>query len=267
MEKEEQLNCLQGIKRKGILGHYLLYSKLPKRNPSVMNVSKAASWLLLAESYMYSTIVISEESNGLLKDLIAKKSYRMLLRIMPILFVAIYNARHGIELYLKSLIIIQCNSIELPKKYCTHELGKLYGFLNVGDEQLVALSDIKSLLLAEGKLFENIQQLSSLVEKYESYKFDNLPSLIDADVCEQIDKMNMYFRYPDKVATNETISQKVEDLFSGDLENYIEQNFMELYRMQKLTEEIKQDMKKIIKITHPIGNSIAAYVDADTAKP
>ena len=101
-----------------------------------MKANKATGWLLLAESYMYSASVLFEDCDNLLKELIKTQSYILATRLIPQLYVSIYNARHGIELYLKCLITIQDKNIDLPKKYKNHDIGQLYKFLKDGDGQL-----------------------------------------------------------------------------------------------------------------------------------
>ncbi|TKI69968.1 hypothetical protein FCU45_04975 [Sulfurimonas crateris] len=224
-----------------------------------MSANKATGWLLLAESYMYSASVLSEDCNSLLKELIKTKSYILATRLIPQLYVSIYNARHGIELYLKCLITIQNISIDLPKKYKIHNIETLYKFLKDGDNQLTPLETITPHL--DGIDYqESIKQLESIVKKYANYNFENLSKLIDNDLFNNVDKMNMYFRYPDKSHTNDAVLKLFEDIFSGDYEKFVERNIVELNSMQKLTKEIQKDMESMIKITDSIGSGIAEYV-------
>ena len=224
-----------------------------------MNANKATGWLLLAESYMYSASVLSEDCDSILKELLKTKSYILATRLIPQLYVSIYNARHGIELYLKCLISIQNNSSSLPSKYKNHNIGELYKFLKDGDEQLISLETISPNL--DGIDYtENIQQLDFIVNKYANYNFENLSELIDKNLFNNVDKMNMYFRYPDKSHTNDAILKPFDDIFSGDYEKFIERNIVGLSSIQKLSIEIQEDMDSILKITNPIGSGIAEYV-------
>lgn len=224
-----------------------------------MTANKATGWLLLAKSYMYSASVLSGECDNLLKELIRKQSYFLASHLIPQLYVSIYNARHGLELYLKCLIIIQNKSVDLQNKYKTHNIEKLYKFLKDGDEQLSPLNKITPHL--DGINFqEDIKQLEFIINKYNNYNFENLSKLINKDLFNKVDKMNMYFRYPDSPYTNEAILKISEDIFSGEYEKYIERNIVELISIQKLTKEIQKDMESMITITDSIGSGIAEYV-------
>lgn len=229
-----------------------------------MKSNQATSWLLLAESYMYAAIVMSDECNRFLVELAQNRSHRLSIRLIPSLFVSIYNARHGIELFLKSLVIIQTKTTELPSKYrgkkIGHKIGDLYLILNEGNSELMPFSKVKNLL--QGVDFhKDTEILRLLVDKYEKYSFNNLPSLINPELFSRVDSMNMFFRYPDKKPTNNAISKKVEDLFLIDFESYVESNFKELHNTQRLLEEIKKDMEMMFSITSKIGNNLAANID------
>lgn len=226
-----------------------------------MNSSKATSWLLLSEGYMYSAVVLSKECNAMIVDSITQPRSTLSMRLVPALFVAIYNARHGIELYLKCLIVVQCDSIE---KYKTHDLSSLLAFLSKGDERLTPLRSVT--LRLDGVEFpSDISQLESLVEKYAKYAFHSLPSIVDAQLFAKIDKMNMYFRFPDNEPTNAAIYDQFEDLLSAGSSGYVERNIGSLHSLQRLTEEIERDMESLMNITQSIGNTIAAHVNATKA--
>ena len=128
-----------------------------------MKSNQATSWLLLAESYMYAAIVMSDECNRFLVELAQNRSHKLSIRLIPSLFVSIYNARHGIELFLKSLVIIQTKTTELPRDYRNHEIGGLYLVLNEGNSELMPFSKVKNLL--QGVDFQKDAETLRLVSR------------------------------------------------------------------------------------------------------
>jgi hypothetical protein len=219
------------------------------------------SWYLLAESYLYTANLLADEVHELCIEVLHKRQEIFsLIHLIPLTFSSIFNTRHGIELFLKSLIAIQKDSELLERKYQTHSLTDLFEFLEKGQDGLVQIFSITPKL--EGVSYkDDLDTLKAIVVKYQNYNFRNFPAFIKVEDFKKADPMNMFFRYPDKSSMNEAARFLFDEHFNshGDIDSYLERNFKHLYSIIELTKEIKSDVRDMFRINQNVGNTVAAH--------
>lgn len=231
----------------------------------IMKSKPQTSWYLLSQSYLYTANLLADEVNDLLTDVLKrKKGGASLIHLLPLTFSSIFNARHGIELFLKSLIAIQKNSESLERKYQNHDLVILFQALKEGRDGLIPIYSITQKL--DGVCYEDdLKTLSTLVDKYQKYSFQNFPVFIDKAIFEDSDDMNMRFRFPDSSSINKATRFLFDEHFDsrGDIDVYLQRNFQNLHSIIELTREIKGDVRDMFRISESVGNTVAANANEE----
>lgn len=236
-------------------------------NPSyagcIMKSKPQTSWYLLSQSYLYTANLLADEVHDLFTDVLKRKNgMSSLIHLLPLTFSSIFNARHGIELFLKSLIAIQKNSESLERKYQKHDLVSLFQAIKEGRDGLIPIYSITQKL--DGVCYEDdLLVLCTLVDKYQKYSFQNFPAFVDKAIFEDIDDiddMNMRFRFPDSSSINKATRLLFDEHFDsrGDIDVYLQRNFQNLHSIIELAREIKGDVRDMFRISESVGNTVAA---------
>jgi len=234
-----------------------------------MKTKSPTGWYLSVESYLLTAKLVSAEVRDSAIELINEKKLKNSIHLIPLIFSAIFNARHGVELFLKSLIVIQKDGIyPNDRTYKIHNLEDLYKFLNEGRDGLISISSITKDLPGLTSYFNSLQ---ILVRKYQKYKFVHLPIFLNKEVFENIeDKMNMTFRFPEDESVSQAIRYLWDEYQNGGVDanwnidnaqdKYIEKIRPHLDNIIKLSKEIEGDMDKMLGIISPIGNTVVAII-------
>jgi hypothetical protein len=227
-----------------------------------MKTKPQSSWYLLVEAYLFTAKLLSDEINKSAVGFLVNNSFYNSVHLVPLVFSAVFNARHGIELFLKSLILIQQNNDGLPKKYHEHDLEKLLKYLEKGENELLPIHSINTVLV-NVNYKDDLAILVKIVNKYQKYDFDDLPFFLNREVIDNInDKKNMSFRFPDNDALNEAIRFLFEEHnnWGIDIDEYKKRMFPYLHSIIGLTKEINHDMDEMFRINSTVGNTVAAHI-------
>lgn len=219
---------------------------------------KRSSWALLSNSYLNTAIIVAKEADSRCAYIALNPEQRLVvLDIVPQLFNCVFNIRHGIELLLKSLIVIQNPNSELLPKFKNHNLDNLLRDLESGENGINAISQLTPTL--SGIDFPSSwHSYKQKVLKYQNYSFHKLPKFVSKDVFSKTDKMNMYFRYPDEDGINKALSFLFEGIFQGTGEEWFKSNFIHFSDLQSFTKELQEDANNLIKLGSKIGNSVSS---------
>ncbi|MBU1447652.1 MAG: hypothetical protein KKF58_05000 [Gammaproteobacteria bacterium] len=190
-----------------------------------------------------------------------RQNLNSLIHVIPLTFASIFNARHGLELSLKSLMVIQGDGSSLKSKYQIHDLAKLFEFLEKGEDGLVQIHSIPS-QLDEMNYKEDLATLKRMVAKYQGYSFRNIPSFINFEEISKVDLKNMFFRFPDESSISESVRYLFDERCNchGDIDIYMKRNFEHLQNLIELSKEIRSDVRDLIRIKDTVGTTVAAYV-------